>query len=172
MCRRGEIYYIENSKNYNNVGPEQHSARPAVIVSNDKCNIFSNVVEIVYLTTQEKNDLPTHVDIYSTGRKSTVLCEQIHSISKERIGDYVATCTDNEMQMINIALAVSLGLDFEKQEDNVDETVKSFTPPSERSPDEALYDGLRDDLLKTRTERDLYKTLYEQILRMVTKINE
>ena len=46
---------------------------------------------------------------------------------------------------------------------------KALPPPSERLPDEVLYDGLRDDLLKTRTERDLYKTLYEQILRMVTK---
>ena len=161
MCRRGEIYYIENGKNFD-VGDEKCSARPAIIVSNNKCNMFSKFVNIVYLTTQEKTDLPTHVDIYSTGRKSTVLCEQIHSISKERIGDYVATCTDNEMQMINIALAVSLGLDFREQTDNAGE-------PSERLPDEALYDGLRDDLLKTRTERDLYKTLYEQILRMVTK---
>lgn len=129
MCRRGEIYYIDNGKNYNYVGQEQKISRPAIIVSNDKCNTFSNYVEVVYLTTQEKTDLPTHVDIYSTGRKSTVLCEQVHSISKERIGDYVATCTDNEMQMINIALAVSLGLDFREQTDNADEPVKSLTPP-------------------------------------------
>lgn len=128
MCRRGEIYYIENGKNFD-VGDEKCSARPAIIVSNNKCNMFSKFVNIVYLTTQEKTDLPTHVDIYSTGRKSTVLCEQVHSISTERIGDYVATCTDNEMQMINIALAVSLGLDFREQTDNADEPVKSLTPP-------------------------------------------
>ena len=168
MCRRGEIFYIENGKIFA-VGDEKCSARPAIIVSNNKCNMFSKFVNVVYLTTQEKTDLPTHVDIYTTGRKSTALCEQVHSISTERIGDYVATCTDNEMQMINIALAVSLGLDFREQTDNVDETVKSFTPPSERLPDEALYDGLRDDLLKTQTERDLYKSMYEQILRIVTK---
>lgn len=65
VCRRGEIYYVENGKNYNYVGQEQKISRPAIIVSNDKCNRFSNYVEVVYLTTQEKTDLPTHVDIYS-----------------------------------------------------------------------------------------------------------
>ena len=37
--------------------------RPAVIVSNDKNNAKSNTVEVVYMTTKPKTDLPTHVYI-------------------------------------------------------------------------------------------------------------
>ena len=42
----------EGGASYN--GSEQHSDRPAVVVSNNKNNENSNVVEIVYMTTQPK----------------------------------------------------------------------------------------------------------------------
>ena len=83
--KRGEMFYISRGgASYN--GSEQHSDRPAVVVSNNKNNENSNVVEIVYMTTQPKTDLPTHVTIRSTGRISTVLCEQVYSVSTERNG--------------------------------------------------------------------------------------
>ena len=82
--KRGEMFYISRGgASYN--GSEQHSDRPAVVVSNNKNNENSNVVEIVYMTTQSKTDLPTHVTVRSTGRISTVLCEQVYSVSTERV---------------------------------------------------------------------------------------
>lgn len=51
-------------------GSEQHSDRPAVVVSNNKNNENSNVIEIVYMTTQPKTDLPTHVTVRSTGESA------------------------------------------------------------------------------------------------------
>ena len=92
-------------------GSEQHADRPAVVVSNNKNNENSNVVEVVYMTTQPKTDLPTHVTIRSTGRISTVLCEQVYSVSTERIGTYIGEATDKEMENIDIALMISLQLD-------------------------------------------------------------
>lgn len=41
--KRGEIYYIEST--YRETGSEQRGGRPAVIVSNDKNNENSEVVE-------------------------------------------------------------------------------------------------------------------------------
>ena len=77
--KRGEIYYIEST--YRETGSEQRGGRPAVIVSNDKNNENSEVVEVVYMTTKPKNDLPTHVFIRSALSPSTVLCEQVNSVS-------------------------------------------------------------------------------------------
>lgn len=99
----------EGGASYN--GSEQHADRPAVVVSNNKNNENSNVVEVVYMTTQPKTDLPTHVTIRSTGRISTVLCEQVYSVSTERIGTYIGEATDKEMENIDIALMISLQLD-------------------------------------------------------------
>lgn len=108
--KRGEMFYISRG-GVSYSGSEQHSDRPAVVVSNDKNNENSNVVEVVYMTTQPKTDLPTHVTVRSTGRPSTVLCEQVYSVSTERIGTYIGECSDKEMENIDIALMISLQLD-------------------------------------------------------------
>lgn len=139
--KRGEIYYI--SRGGYNIGSEQQADRPGVIVSNDKNNKNSQTLEVVYLTTQPKNELPTHCTIRSTGRVSTVLCEQIHTVAVERIGKYIGVCTAQEMQNIDIGLMISIGLG-----DAGEEKVQTET---------------NEELIKTRTERDIFKKLYEQM---------
>lgn len=49
---RGDIFWIR--QDYSAVGSEQKKNRPAIIVSNDKNNTYSETVEIVYLTTAEE----------------------------------------------------------------------------------------------------------------------
>lgn len=112
--KRGQIYYIES--NHQEIGSEQRAGRPAVIVSNNKNNENSTTVEVVYMTMQPKNDLPTHVFIRSSLRPSTVLCEQIYSVSTERLGTYIGELTDRELQELDIALSISLGLDWMQPE--------------------------------------------------------
>ncbi len=105
--QRGDIYYVERVPR---VGSEQQSGRPAIIVSCDWLNKNSTVLEIVYLTTQKKPNLSTHVKIISSGVESTALCEQIYSISANRIGRYCGRCTEAELTALNDALNNSLGL--------------------------------------------------------------
>jgi len=105
--QRGEVYFI---KYYDTVGSEQHGNRPAIIVSNNRCNDHSPVVEVVYLSTRIKNNLPTHVEINSTPNKSVALCEQIHSIDISRIENYMCTLSDKEMWAVDRALLISVGL--------------------------------------------------------------
>lgn len=108
---RGDIFYIAKVDNGERTGAEIENGRPAVIVSNDKCNEHSPVVEVVYLTTQEKKQLPTHVPVICQV-PSTALCEQVFSISKGRLINYIRSCTDEELWEIDKALVVSLGLDY------------------------------------------------------------
>lgn len=108
--KRGEIYYIEST--YRETGSEQRGGRPAGIVSNDKNNENSEVVEVVYMTTKPKNDLPTHVFIRSALSPSTVLCEQVNSVSVKRIGTLIGKLTKSELAAVDSALAISLGIDF------------------------------------------------------------
>lgn len=108
--RRGDIFYITPSEAFAPVGNEMWSGRPGIIVSNNSCNDKSGVVEVVYLTTQFKKEIPTHVIIGSSGTRSTALCESIYSVDKARVGDYCGTCSDTEMQRIDLALMISLGI--------------------------------------------------------------
>ena len=120
--KRGDIYFVEYIPG---IGSEQTSGRPAVIVSNEKCNEYSPVVEMVYLTTAEKRYLPTHVRINSTKYPSTALCQQIVSIDKSRLEKYCGCCTQQEMQQIDQALLDSLGLvSADKQGEPVSEQAR------------------------------------------------
>lgn len=105
---RGDIFYVEYGYA---VGSEQHSGRPAVIVSNNLNNEHSPVVELVYLTTRSaRRRLPTHVSVDATGTPSTALCEQVHSVDCQRLGRYCGSCSEEEMRAIDNALLISLGL--------------------------------------------------------------
>lgn len=106
--KRGDIFYINKG---DTVGSEQQAGRPAIVVSNDKCNEHSPVIEVVFLTRKWKKPLPTHVQIMSTGMRSTALCEQITAVDVERIGDFKGHLTDEEMAQVDHALLVSVGLD-------------------------------------------------------------
>ena len=54
------------------------------------------------MTTQPKTDLPTHVTVRSTGRLSTVLCEQVSSVSTDRVNNYIGQVSEQEMKNIDI----------------------------------------------------------------------
>lgn len=113
IINRGDIFYVDYLPT---VGSEQRGGRPAIVVSNNKNNENSDTIEVVYLTTQSKADLPTHVIVRGTGTKSTALCEQVHTISTDRLGDFKGECSSDEMQMIDCALAISLGIEQKKEE--------------------------------------------------------
>ncbi len=134
---RGDIFFISQYDN------EQKPTRPAIVVSNNLANKYSTSVEVVFLTSQEKKPLPTHVEVMCK-LPSTALCENIFSIQKERIGDFIRCCTDKEMEKIDKALLISLGIE-EKKETQQRE--------SKSVPDSHI-----------EVERNLYKGLYEALL--------
>jgi len=107
---RGEIHYVKKSPSALAVGSEMYAGRPAIVVSNEMNNRMSEVVEVVYLTSQPKVDLPTHVKVQSSGRSSFALCEQVHSVSKSRLNGKLGVCSKSEMRQIDEALCVSLAL--------------------------------------------------------------
>lgn len=150
QIKRGEIWYIERGFS---IGSEQASGRPAVVISNNLNNAHSSTVEVVYLTTKPKHDLPTHVTIRSLSRISTALCEQITTVSVERVGNYCGRVTADEMDDIEAAIHISLGL-----RTGNDEGLDRLSPPvleSRLSKVEAtcdllrqMYDSLSDKTIK------------------------
>ena len=159
--KRGDIYFI--TRGYDEEGSEQRAGRPAIIVSNDKCNANSSVLEVVYLTTQPKSDLPTHVDIRSAPKSSVALCEQINSIFRDRFADYIGTCTDYEMALVDAALAISLGLNFDAPKKEKTEAKPTNTGSTDTTLKTELH--MREmDIIKLTAERDTYKELLERMV--------
>ena len=107
--RRGDIYYVRGCLDA--VVSEQKGYRPAIVISNNVGNKHSKIKQVVYITTKNKNEIPTHVVINSAKYTSIAICEQIFSVSDERIEKYVGHCTEEEMEKIDKALMISIGLD-------------------------------------------------------------
>ena len=105
---RGDVFYVSP---INPVGSEYKKSRPAVVVSNDRNNLNSPVVEICYFTLRNKSESPTHVYIKEGAcYNSTVICEQITTISIERMGDFMCHLSDSDMEKVDSALLSSLGI--------------------------------------------------------------
>lgn len=146
--KRGDIFYIAP---YYAVGSEQHSGRPAIIVSNDMNNKYSETFEVVFLTTKEKPPLPTHVKILSTPRESIALCEQIDTVAKERIGDYYGSISESEMEAINKALAESINIPHEiKVCDDLEVKLDAAEKRYKRL--RTMYDDLMQKFIEGETE--------------------
>ena len=160
--KRGDIFYIERGGI--SVGSEQNSGRPAVIVSNDKNNKYSSTVEVIYFTTQPKTDLPTHVSIHSCSKTSIALCEQITTVAKERIGDYVRHVTKKEMANIEIAILVSLDLYLPNSDDEIQDDSSEDEPYTDLDGYRSRIIQLEKRVEKSDMECHMLRKLYESLL--------
>lgn len=181
--KRGEIYYILQGDISEEVGSEQRSGRPGIIVSNNQNNIHSDCVEVVLLTTKPKASLPTHVNINTSQYPSIALCEQVKTFSKQRLGNYVGTVTADELLDINTALSISLSLPMVETcatameslevtnkalqgalQDMENKYMEAVTELEEYKGEEKAEDV---NAQKYKIERDVYKKMYEQLLHRV-----
>ena len=99
--KRGQIYIADFNPV---VGSEQGGIRPCVVIQNDTGNRYSPTIIV--------KNLPTHATLKSLGldRKSICLLEQIRTIDKDRLLEYVGEVSEHEMEEIVEALRVSLDI--------------------------------------------------------------
>jgi len=109
---RGDVYYADLSPV---VGSEQGGFRPVLVIQNDIGNRHSPTIIVAAITSKlEKTSLPVHRLLGSRtelNRHSVALLEQIRTIDKQRLDAYVGTLDEDDMAAIDLALAVSVGLD-------------------------------------------------------------
>ena len=110
--KRSEIYYAD----LNPVkGSEQGGVRPVLIIQNDIGNRYSPTTIVAAITSKlNKHRLPTHVSILGEGLpiNSLILLEQIRTLDKSRIIEYVGIADENTMNKVNRAIQVSLGINI------------------------------------------------------------
>lgn len=109
---RGDLYYADLSPV---VGSEQGGVRPVLVIQNNLGNRHSPTVIVAAITSRTtKALLPTHIGINqsSDGLKqdSTVLTEQIRTIDRRRLREYIGHLDPKQMGAVNEAVMISLGL--------------------------------------------------------------
>jgi mRNA interferase MazF len=109
--RRGDMFFADLTQG---VGSEQGGNRPVLIIQNDTGNKHSKTIIAAIITSRtEKASLPTHCIIKAQqglGRDSLVILEQIQTIDKARLKEYIGTLDSDNMSRVDKALAISVGL--------------------------------------------------------------
>lgn len=110
--KRGDIYYAKLNPV---IGSEQGGTRPVLIISNDIGNKNSPTVIIAAITSRvhTKAKLPTHtavIDFQGLDNDSIILLEQIRTIDKKRLREYLGTLDRRLLFSIGKALSISIGL--------------------------------------------------------------
>ena len=105
--KRGQIYLADLNPV---LGSEQGGVRPVVVIQNDVGNRFSPTVIVAAITARVKKDMPTHANLRSTGllKNSIALLEQIRTVDKCRLIEYVGEVSKAEMNGITEALRKSI----------------------------------------------------------------
>ena len=110
--QRGDIYYADLTPT---TGSEQGGIRPVLIIQNDVGNHHSPTVIAAAITGYVKGRRqPTHVRLQCAScglfRDSTVLLEQLRTLDKSRLDEYMGSVGVDKMQEVDAALNVSVGL--------------------------------------------------------------
>lgn len=108
---RGDIYYADLMPV---IGSEQGGIRPVLIIQNDVGNQHSPTVIVAAITGRMKGKyLPTHVRLQGAFcglfRNSTVLLEQIRTLDKSRLREYMGNVGEDKLRQIDSALRISIG---------------------------------------------------------------
>jgi len=110
--KRGDVYMVDfGSPN----GSVQGGMRPAVVLQNDKGNLYSPTVTVAPITSKQKRArMPTHVKLSrgdgGLAMESTVLAEQMRTINKTqivyRLGSLSMESTSRLVCAVKIQLAI------------------------------------------------------------------
>lgn len=109
QIKKGEIYWADLSPV---VGSEQGGLRPVLIIQNDIGNKHAPTTIIAIMTTRTtKAKMPTHYWLNTDcglPTKSMVECEQIRTIDKRRLREYIGKVSDYDLEKINERIKISL----------------------------------------------------------------
>ena len=136
---RGEIYYarLENA-----MGSEQKGHRPVLIIQNDAGNKYSPTVIVAAVSSMKKRTyLPTHISLpkeIGIEEGCIVMLEQLRTLDKQRLDEYVCKVDASTMNLIDNALMVSVGVMQEKEKYTVPHTKKKEGKPKEEQSEMVL----------------------------------
>ncbi len=106
--KRGQVYWTNLDPT---IGSEIKKTRPALVISNDIANAYSNCIIVAPITSSATKLFPFEVEIEINSKKGKILLDQIRSIDKIRLGKLITQLEEKIMHKVNEALKISLSLE-------------------------------------------------------------
>jgi len=104
---RGEVWWVSFGLS---VGGEIQKQRPAIIVSYDASNQFLNRVQVVPITSNTGRLYPSEAYITLNGQSRKAMADQLTTVSKQRLSNQEGSLSSADMQQIDQAIKLQLGL--------------------------------------------------------------
>ena len=105
--RRGEVWWVALDPA---VGTEIGKTRPAVVLSNDSCNVHGNRVVVLPVTGNVEALYPGEARIQVRGRPARALGDQIRSVDRRRLRSRVEVLPPEALTAVEEAVRITLGL--------------------------------------------------------------
>lgn len=174
LYKRGQIYIADLT---DVKGSEQGGYRPVLIIQNDIGNRYSPTVIVACITSRVKNNMPTHAMLINEFREgldkdSVILLEQIRTLDKRRLRKYIGTISNSEMDKVNEALKISVGLREEiKLTESQKEELKHVRAELERIDNIICWwiDDRGGDILSIPTEMMEFNMRYKEYNYLINK---
>ena len=144
MIKRGDVYYANLEGLEIPIGSEQKGNRPVLIIQNNKGNEHSTTTIVAILTTNCSGFLPTHIRIAKFDClkfNSTVCLEQIRTIDKIRLIEYLGNIGPEKMEEIDKAIYISLGVDNPDMFGELEDIKIDAVQPSDNERDKCCSDS-------------------------------
>ncbi len=104
---RGEVWWVRFGPS---VGGEIQKERPAIIVSNDGSNQSLNRVQVVPITSNVDRLYPSEAHVTLNEQPRTAMADQLTTVSKLRLSNRQGRLSASDMQSVEQAVKVQLGL--------------------------------------------------------------
>ena len=115
VIRRGEVYWVLNKLNGES---EEKKARPALIISTPEEGDSYEDVNLLYLTTNPRDERESNVEIGRTHNGkcegSVVLCNKVYFTEGKNIEslNFICRLSEEDMERIDRALAKRMGIAY------------------------------------------------------------
>ena len=112
--QRGDLFYYDFGKREGSV---QSGERPVMVIQADNFNANAPTIIVAAVTAvMKKKYLPSHIILgedFGLKKPSMVLLEQIQTVNKDELTDYIGSVNDERLwKQINAALKKTFGYDI------------------------------------------------------------
>ena len=104
--RRGDVFRVKLDPAH---GTDIRKTRPAVVLSNDSCNIYVTRMIVLPVTSNVSSLFPGEAMIDIQWRPARALGDQMRSLDKARLGSKIGALSPIELLAVEEAVVIALG---------------------------------------------------------------